>query len=279
MSADKIDRKTYKSETHLLQLQVPVVKMVMDKPVQLGSEESKLSNNSVVMNQQDNDRQKLFLYLTILKSVVCLAIILLMMRFIGHSSRVRLLAKRPSGKTILLWNAEQSPVMWEYLQCGCVLTNNREYANGPIHAVVFNADRNFSLAGLERVNRVPYFLAVFAARNPLSLARNPLLEHGASVFNYSMTYRRDSDILFTDYYFAALDQKHQILADIEFNSLDLYSSELLSPFQSRLQKKQRLVFYMVYEVNEYSLPESLYLQKLRNYLQLDAFITCHGYQE
>ncbi|TDG47357.1 hypothetical protein AWZ03_006216 [Drosophila navojoa] len=279
MSADKIYSKTHKSETHSQLLHVPAVKMVKDKPVQLGSEQLKLSNNLVLMNQHDYDRQRLFLYLTILKSVVCLAIIMLMVHFIGHSSRVKLLAKRPSGKTILLWNTENSPVTSEYLHCGCVLTNNREYANGPIHAVVFNADRDFSLAGLEKVNRAPYFLAVFAARNPLSLARNPLLEHGVSVFNYSMTYRRDSDVLFTDYYFSAVDQKHQTLADIDFNLLDLYSSELLSPFQLRLQTKQRLVFYMVYEVNEYSLPESLYLQKLRNYLQLDAFITCHGYQD
>ncbi|EDW17139.2 4-galactosyl-N-acetylglucosaminide 3-alpha-L-fucosyltransferase 9 [Drosophila mojavensis] len=279
MSADKIDSKTHKSEMHSQLLHVPAVKMVKDKSVPLGSEESKISNNSMVMNEHDSDRQKLFLYLTILKSVVCLAIILLMMRFIGHSSRRRLLLKRPSAKTILLWNTEQSPVPWEYLQCGCVLTNNREYAKGPIHAVVFNADRNFSLAGLERLNRVPNFLAVFAARNPLSFAHNPLLEHGASVFNYSMTYRRDSDIVFTDYYFSAVDKKHQTFADIDFNLLDLFSSELLSLFQLRVQKKQRLVFYMVYEVNEHSLPESLYLQKLRNYLQLDAFITCHGYQD
>lgn len=273
MPADKINSKLHKSETHPQPINVQTVTMAKDKPSQFHSEESKRSNGLVILSQHDTDRQKLFWYLTIFKSVACLAAILLMMRFVGYNGpRERLIARHPKTKAILLWNADRDSAMWEYFQCGCVLTNKRDYAGGPIHAVVFNADRNFSLDGLIQINRTPDFLAVFAAKNPLSMAHNPLLEHGESVFNFTMTYRSDSNVVWANYFFTAIPQKD---SPPNSRSKQLGKTEL----DLRLQAKTRFVFYMVYEVNEYSLRESLYLQELRNYLELDAFITCHGYQE
>ncbi|EDV96421.1 GH16239 [Drosophila grimshawi] len=176
-------------------------------------------------------------------------------------------AKESTGKAILLWSEGAMTIP----NCGCLVTSKRNYAGATFEANVFNGDRPYSLKRLDRIRRTPNFLAVYALRHPKSLSRDPLLGHGKTIFNFTMTYRRDSDVIWTDYYFAEEHSKEASFLE-EVN-------QSVANLRSQLQSKSALVFYMIYEVNNNSLPESLYLQELRKYLELDAQISCHGYHD
>lgn len=276
MPADKIISNPLESENQAQSLNVPTMQLTASANKEPKGSDGPSRSATLPRNKR---LTKINLYLNILKSVVCLSVVLLLMYCVGNDSpRMGEQVGRPVGRAILLWNAEMELGTWNYLPCGCVLTTNRDYSAGTIDAIVFNADRPFTFEGLDRIKHTPNFLAVFAAKNPMNLVHNPLLEHGESVFNLTMTYRRDSDVVWWDYFLTApREQPGSTVLEISFRK---QRSELeATDLHLKLRSKSPLVFYMMYEVNDYTLPESLYLQELRKHIELDAFIECHGAQE
>ncbi|XP_030565398.1 alpha-(1,3)-fucosyltransferase C-like [Drosophila novamexicana] len=276
MPADKIISNPLESENQAQSLNVPTMQLTASANKEPKGSDGPSRSATLPRNKR---LTKINLYLNILKSVVCLSVVLLLMYCVGNDSpRMGEQVGRPVGRAILLWNAEMELGTWNYLPCGCVLTTNRDYSAGTIDAIVFNADRPFTFEGLDRIKHTPNFLAVFAAKNPMNLVHNPLLEHGESVFNLTMTYRRDSDVVWWDYFLTApREQPGSTVLEISFRK---QRSELeATDLHLKLRSKSPLVFYMMYEVNDYTLPESLYLQELRKHIELDAFIECHGAQD
>ncbi|KRF84036.1 alpha-(1,3)-fucosyltransferase C [Drosophila virilis] len=210
----------------------------------------------------------------IMKWIVCLSIIFLLLLFVPRHHVIKEV-KLKRAVTILLWNEESSNERWwRYQQCHCTVTPNRNYTDRPIDAVVVNADRAYDVDGLEKIVRSPNFLVVFAAKKPLSLAKNPLSLHGESIFNYSMTYRPDSNLFWTDYYFSTL--QHMDVRVHKFTTPDKHAlKELSAHLRFKLQLKQRLVVYMMYPVNNSTVQQSLYLQQLRKHIDLSVIETCH----
>lgn len=211
---------------------------------------------------------------TILRCVLGISVVYLLLHMIPTKT-----VKKPNGYAILIWNADVDTPSWDHLQCGCKVTSNRNYDKGTIDAVVVYGDRPYSLLGLERIQHTPDYLVVFAVSNPLSLAQNPLYAHGDSIFNFTMTYRLDSDLIWTSYYFSKRSQVDERLQEFELpeeNFMDELPMQHQFQLRQRLKQKDFLVVYMLYEVNDYNLPESLYLQELRNYIELDAHMDCSG---
>ncbi|KAM8709508.1 hypothetical protein ACLKA7_016331 [Drosophila subpalustris] len=218
-----------------------------------------------------------------MRCVLCICVLYLLLNIIPRSGMIRA-KQKANGLTILLWNDDDDEFFpgWDHYQCGCMVTSNRYHTKREIDAVVVFAHRPYSLQGLETIRHTSDYLVVFAAAHPLSLAQNPLYAQGDSVFNFTMSYRLDSDLIWTSFYFSThdqVDERVQLFDQQEEIYMDELPAELQLELQQELSKKQFLVVYMMYEVNDYSLPESLYLEELRKYLDLDAFATCNEYQD
>ncbi|XP_001354241.3 alpha-(1,3)-fucosyltransferase C [Drosophila pseudoobscura] len=180
---------------------------------------------------------------------------------------------------ILLWN--EGPT-WErpgHMECGCVLTRNRNYNGEPFAAIVFNADLPYSQQGLETVEHTPDHLVVFSASAPLSLAQNPMPTLRPP-FNLTMSYRLDSDLVWSEYYFTRLRQPERInVFDEPIDNFDEISSPIIVDMHEQLQRKDRLAVYMMYDVNDHTMAQSYYLMEVRKYAELEAHESCLGYHD
>ncbi|XP_020801708.1 alpha-(1,3)-fucosyltransferase C-like [Drosophila serrata] len=199
----------------------------------------------------------------------------------GQKSSV---SQESSVKVIMLWNEDQpkKSKVSAHMECGCVVTNRRKNYEMAVDAFVFNAHRPYSLKYLPQINRTRDFLSVFAARNPLSLAKDPPLPPVSerSLFNLTMTYRLDSQLVWSEYYFTLLNQAKRLNtfrapSEHYADEMPIYEMQLL---ENQTRTKDRLAMYLLYEVNEASLPESLYLEELRKHVNLDAYESCLGFQ-
>ncbi|XP_034482354.1 alpha-(1,3)-fucosyltransferase C-like [Drosophila innubila] len=217
----------------------------------------------------------------ILRCVLSIFVVYLLLHLVQHSEVIKSVEKS-NGYAILIWNEDEVLPGWDHLQCGCVVTSNRDYDKRSIDAVVVYSHIPYSLTGLEKIRHTPDYLVVFAATHPLSLAQNPLYAHGDSVFNFTMSYRLDSDLIWTNYYFSTHSQKDERVQKFDPQEeliLDELPIQLQLKLRQLLAKKQFSVVYMMYDVNDYTLPESLYLEELRQYIDLDAYVSCYGYQD
>ncbi|XP_020801707.1 alpha-(1,3)-fucosyltransferase C-like [Drosophila serrata] len=186
---------------------------------------------------------------------------------------------------ILLWNEDLSkmPRGPTHTECGCVVTTRRKDFYQPYDAVVFNADLPYSLDDFSDINRTANFLSVFAARNPLSLAHGPgpWPADDWPFFNLTMTYRLDSQLVWSEYYFSHINRARRLnsfRAPSENFSDDMPANKI-QVLENHIKKKDRLAMYIVYEVDAASRPESHYLAKLRKYLDLDAQENCVGFND
>ncbi|KAH8297711.1 hypothetical protein KR054_006508, partial [Drosophila jambulina] len=187
----------------------------------------------------------------------------------------------PGIKVIMLWNEEPGKNRAKEsarMECGCIVTKRRKDYEMAVDAFVFNAHRPYSLKYLPNINRTDGFLTVFAARNPLSLAKEPPASDRA-LFNLTMTYRLDSQLVWSEYYFSALNQAKRLNS---FSAPSEHYADNMPGYELQLLDKQtrpkdRLAMYFHYEVDEAHMPQSKYLAELRKYIDLDAYGKCVGY--
>nr|CAJ42064.1 alpha 1,3-fucosyltransferase [Drosophila erecta] len=195
--------------------------------------------------------------------------------------RVQTKQEKNNLKMILLWNEPNRVDAPARMQCGCLVTSSRSYNDKAFDAVVISADHPYSLDGLDRIKHSPQFYVVYAAKKPLSSSQNPLTGFVLPPFNLTMTYRLDSQIIWTDYYFSQTNLARRLKSfrpPSKSFADDMPASTVLR-LDSELSKKSRLAVYLVYEVDEETLPESLYLEQLRKYADLDAHDNCLGTDE
>ncbi|KAH8232759.1 hypothetical protein KR038_007986 [Drosophila bunnanda] len=183
---------------------------------------------------------------------------------------------------ILLWNEDLSkmPRRPTHTECGCVITTHRQHFDKPYDAVVFNADLPYSLEDFGDINRTGNYLSVFAARNPLSLAHGPgpWPSDDWPFFNVTMSYRLDSQLVWSEYYFSHVNRARRLnsfRAPSENFAEDMPGNKI-QLLENHIRKKDRLAMYFLYEVDSTSQAESLYLANLRKYLDLDAYESCVG---
>ncbi|KAH8347058.1 hypothetical protein KR059_004574 [Drosophila kikkawai] len=225
-------------------------------------------------------------YITYMNTVKMLLAVLVVCALFGTIPLYRRGQKVPQEsrvKVIMLWNEDPSrmPKGSAHMECGCVVTSRRKNYEKAVDAFVFQADRPYSLKYLPHINRSSDFLTVFAARNPLRLAKAPPLPHAGEgpLFNLTMTYRLDSQMVWSEYHFTLLNQAKRVRsfrAPSEHFDDDMPGYEL-QQLENQTKTKDRLVLYILYEVNDASLPMSLYLQEMRNYVTLNAYKSCLGY--
>ncbi|KAH8303759.1 hypothetical protein KR018_001529 [Drosophila ironensis] len=180
------------------------------------------------------------------------------------------------SKVILLWNDDiMDHEGSAHSECGCVVTNNRNYSR--IDAVVFNGDTPYTINGFSEINSSPECLVVYAARKPLSKAQDPLNSSVYINFNMTMTYRRDSQLVWSDYYFSYKNLVRRLSglpnASANYNFEDM-KGQTARQIEAALAVKERLAVYLMYDVNDDTLAESKYLEKLRRYERLDAVASC-----
>lgn len=177
----------------------------------------------------------------------------------------------PRELTILLWNDGKPRNVWNNCQWRCMITTNPKYFNRTIDAVIVNADQHYTLKGITEVNQSPNFLLIFAASKPLNKLHNPLLEYGEATFNYTMTYRSDSDLVLRNYYFSKLDSVHEPVQ--KFDPQDHQFNENLSKAQfqfvrDKLLLKKKGTLLITQEDNDYTLFHSRFLQQMRQYVDI-----------
>ncbi|XP_030380272.1 alpha-(1,3)-fucosyltransferase C [Scaptodrosophila lebanonensis] len=235
---------------------------------------------SVVSRHNLNrQRESTYRYATVLKVAVAVLFICSILRLVAYQ-RIEETNELPS-RAILLWNSQmpaRSPQnrWWTYSECGCVITTERNYSNRAFDAIVFNGDKKYTLDNLQTVQRQPRFIAVFAASRPLNRIAAPLKLTTVPLYNLTMTYRQDSDIIWTQYYFAIKYSRHRELnfsAPIE-NFLEIMPSLEATELRNKLNKKDRLAFHIINEVNENSKEQSNYLEEMRKHTTLDAYEDC-----
>lgn len=202
-------------------------------------------------------------YMALVKCFVCVMLVLLI--------RMGLQRKEQFSKTvtILVWNEElTSPLN----QCGCIITGNPNYAGANFSAVVINADLPYSLKDFEHLQRKQNCLTVFASQKPLSLVQSPLEN---PLFNYTMTYRRDSNLIWTPYFFTDRYTGQRVY---HFEAEDKVQVLLLETLNltATLRKKHFLSMYIMYEVDEYTRAESIYLEELRKHVDIAAYYACRA---
>lgn len=208
-------------------------------------------------------RNNIDYYLALVKCFVCVMLVCLIRLGLQRKDQVS------KKVTILVWNEElTSPLD----QCGCIITGNRNYAGANFSAVVINADLPYSLKGLEHVQRKKNCLTVFSSQMPLSLVQSPLED---PLFNYTMTYRRDSNMIWTPYFFT---DKYTGRRVHHFEAEDKVQVQLLETFNltATLRKKLFFSMYIMYEVNEYTRSESIYLEELRKHVDIAAYYACRA---
>ncbi|ALC42848.1 FucTD [Drosophila busckii] len=216
-------------------------------------------------------------YLSNIKFLVLIVTIYVLLHLLPrhHASKQ---IHETNRSVVLLWNEHNSSQAGEdYIQCGCRITSNRKYAQSLIEAVVVHADRPYSLDGLENIEHTPDYLVVFTSKTPVNPNESPITAKNESVFNFTMTYRLDSDLIWTDFYFykTKVDFNRQLAFDApDENFMEKLSSFAATELRSKLNAKNRLILYMMYEVNANTLAESLYLEQIREYAELDAYASC-----
>ncbi|KAH8297677.1 hypothetical protein KR054_005289, partial [Drosophila jambulina] len=222
-------------------------------------------------------------YITILKTLVAVITVCTFLSMVLISRLEDNEEQESSPKVlILLWNEDLSkmPRRPTHSECGCVVTTRRNQFEKPYDAVVFNADLPYSLEDFSELNRTRNFLSVFAARNPLSLAQGPGLwpSDDWPLFNLTMTYRLDSQLVWSEYYFSHIAKARRLnafSAPSEHYADDMPGTKI-QLLENHIKKKDRLMMYLFYEVDQASQPESVYLAELRKYVDLDAFENCAG---
>lgn len=187
--------------------------------------------------------------------------------------------EQPRELTILLWNGVKPRNVWNHCQWRCLITTNQKYFNRTIDAVIVNADQPYTLQGITEVNQSPNFLLIFAASKPLSRVHNPLLGDDEATFNYTMTYRSDSDLVLRNYYFSKLDSVHEPVQ--EFDPQDHHFNENLSRAQflfvrDKLLLKKKGTLLITQEDNDYTLFHSNYLQQMRQYVDITTLSSSHA---
>jgi len=179
-------------------------------------------------------------------------------------------------KMILLWN---EPLVGgpAHMECGCLVTNQRNYNDKAFDAVVINADHPYTLEGLNGTQHNPDYYVVYAAKQPMSQGLLP----DFMLFNLTMTYRLDSQLIWTDYYFSYTNLARRLkwFRSPNLNFADDMPGSMIQRLEGEINIKSRLAVYLMYEVDENSLPESLYLEELRKYADLDAHESCLGSDE
>ncbi|XP_016993847.2 alpha-(1,3)-fucosyltransferase C [Drosophila takahashii] len=210
--------------------------------------------------------------MNVLKVVVAVVTICVLFATIPLS-RHHKTTKEQDLKMILLWN---EPLIGgpAHMECGCLVTNQRKYNDKAFDAVVVNADHPYSFKGLQDIQHKPDFYVVYAAKKPISQD----LQSDFQWFNLTMTYRLDSHLIWTDYYFSHTNLARRLkwFRNPSKNFADDMPESTIQRLEGEIIKKSRLAVYMLYEVNENSLPESLYLEELRKYADLDAHESCLG---
>ncbi|EDV96420.1 GH16238 [Drosophila grimshawi] len=211
----------------------------------------------------------------ILKWLICVSAIFLLLLLVPRHQMIR--EGQPiGGSRILLWNVANPKHSY---QCHCLVTSDR--GGGIIDAIIFDADRPYSLQGLNNVRRTPNFLSVFAAKKPLSLVKNSVSTHAQSKFNFTMTYRLDSDLIWSDSYFSMRHKSYKRVnkfdepnEDFMINMSVLEASKL----SLKLKLKHKLAVYMMDNlVNDSTLPPQTpnYLQELRQHMDFSVIHDCH----
>ncbi|KAH8252139.1 hypothetical protein KR026_006327 [Drosophila bipectinata] len=217
-------------------------------------------------------------YMNVIKAALAVVTVCVMLTTIPLYRRQQ--AKKDANqKRILLWN-DDSLVRGAatHMECGCIVTNRREPSDKQIDAVVFNADYPYSMEGFPQLNHTSDYLVVFSALKPLNKVENPLRNGLNPPFNLTMTYRRDSHLVWSDYYFSHSHMAKRLrgFRPRKNFSVDDFSLETARRLEAALNAKKELAVYLMYEVNDDSLPESLYLEEMRKYAELEAQSICVG---
>ncbi|TDG47356.1 hypothetical protein AWZ03_006215 [Drosophila navojoa] len=211
----------------------------------------------------------------ILKWIICLSGIFVLLHFVPrHIDREY---KYQPEVAILLWNDENVNGL-DSNQCHCVITSNRNYTKLPIDAVVVNADRPYSMDGLDKVAHTPDYLVVYANLHPPHLDQNPINIHGESIFNYSMSYRWDSDLVWAEYYFSRLGRPSERVVNFTapvISFMNRLPSKVSSRLRLNLRFKQYLAMYMQCKDMNASTKQGRYLMQMREHLELSYIDSCH----
>lgn len=219
-------------------------------------------------------------YTNVLKAALAVVTVCVVLTTIPLYRRQQ--AKIANQKYILLWN-DDSLVRGAatHMECGCVVTNHREPTEKPFDAVVFNADYPYTMEDFPKLNHTPDYLIVFSALKPLNKVENPLRNGLNPPFNLTMTYRWDSHLVWSDYYFSLshMARRLRTFRPRRNFSVDDFSLKTARNLEDALNVKKELAMYLMYEVNDDSLPESLYLQEMRKHVNLEARSTCIGANE
>lgn len=213
-------------------------------------------------------------YEVILAVVKCFACLLFVL-FLRHELRWKNSEDYYYSKrtTILVWNEQPA---WKVFQCGCIITNNRNYANTNFSAVVVDVDFPYSLKGLEQVHRTENCPTVFASRNPLSLALCPLKGQADHIFNFTMTYRRDSDVIWNAYYFIETTYRERVYHfEAEDDDIVEMPRKEATKLAKALNNKHFLLMYLMSNIDVSTRTDSDYLQELRKHLEIAAYFSCH----
>lgn len=206
----------------------------------------------------------------VVKCFACLLFVFLLRHELRWKDSKDYYSKRT---TILVWNEEPG---WRLSQCGCIITNIRNNANTNFSAVVIDADFPYSLKGLERVQRKENCPTVFASRNPLSLVQSPLKGQADPVFNFTMTYRRDSDVIWNAYYFIEITYRERVHHfEAEDDDIVEMPRREATKLAKALQNKHFLLMYLMYNIDVSTRSERDYLQELRKHLEIAAYFSCH----
>lgn len=212
----------------------------------------------------------------IMKWIVCVSGIFILLHFVPRHIN-REFGSKPS-KAILLWN-DASLAGQDSYQCNCVITRNRNYTKLPIDAVVINADQPYSGKGLDKIAHTPNHLVVYASLNPLHLAKNPLRVNGESIFNYSMTYRLDSDLVWTQYYFSKIIEPDERVSSFAAPVIGFPShlpSKVATNVRFYLRHKLYLAMYIQFKEDNATTMQSRYLMKMREHMELSSVESCHN---
>ncbi|KAH8380311.1 hypothetical protein KR009_009923, partial [Drosophila setifemur] len=209
-------------------------------------------------------------YMNVLKAVLAVVTVCVVLSTIPLFRRQKN-AKDSRPKVILLWNEEKVA----HLECGCLVTDRRDHGNKHFDAVVFNGDRSMSLKDFNDINSS---LVVYSAREPLELAQNPLETLFFGSFDLTMSYRRDSELVWSDYYFSHSHSARRVrgFQPKRTDALDAMSLSETRHFENMLRMKTIMAVYLMYEVNNDTLPESLYLEHMRQEAYLHARDNCLG---
>lgn len=174
----------------------------------------------------------------------------------------------PRELTILLWNDEKPASMWNLCQWRCKIIADPNVSR-TIDAVIVNADRPYTLKGIDEIEHSPNYLLVYSASKPLSQVQHPLKKDDNISFNYTMTYRRDSDLVLQQYYFSKLDSIHEPVEDFVAPE-DFMPKELIQRLKRKFALKKNLTMYIEQENYDYTLFQRTYLHQLRKFIDVET---------